>query len=140
MNINAWDNNNANDLGIGNYSGSTPDWTFAFNASLHEIKNLEVWVRTVPEPSVIALFAIGVLGLGMKERAISNKVAFLFPEWQQWVADFHGVELLTSAEWTRTSNRRPSKALDERAIHTLRVQHIINNLSNGGIKQKITCY
>ncbi|MCP4078370.1 MAG: PEP-CTERM sorting domain-containing protein [Gammaproteobacteria bacterium] len=68
MNINAWDNNNANDLGIGNYSGSTPDWTFAFNASLHEIKNLEVWVRTVPEPSVIALFAIGVLGLGMIRR------------------------------------------------------------------------
>jgi sialate O-acetylesterase len=65
---NAWDYGNANDLGIGNQSSGHPDWTFAHNASLYEIKSLEVWVRAVPEPSVIALFGIGLLGLGVIRR------------------------------------------------------------------------
>lgn len=51
------------DVGIGNSSGTNPDWTFAQNADGFTLKSLEVWVQPVPVPAAVYLFGSGLLGL-----------------------------------------------------------------------------
>jgi sialate O-acetylesterase len=43
--INQWKGGNTADIGIGNSTGETRDWTFTKNASQYEIKRLRVLVR-----------------------------------------------------------------------------------------------
>ncbi len=60
------------DMGIGN--NPTPvsngvDWTFSGNAANYTVKNLEVLVHPVPEPTSIGLMALGpILLLGRRRR------------------------------------------------------------------------
>jgi sialate O-acetylesterase len=62
----------ATDLGIGNNIGSSgqSDWTFQENAGSYSLKSLEVWVqptiRDVPEPTTLAIFALGMMGLASR--------------------------------------------------------------------------
>ena len=43
------------DLGLGNYSGTNPDWTFAQNASSYVYKKLQVYVANVAPPRVLTV-------------------------------------------------------------------------------------
>jgi len=67
---NAWDYTSYNDLGIGNSSGTHSDWTFKNNSGSYSLKSLEVWVKPtiqdVPEPSTLAIFALGIIGLASR--------------------------------------------------------------------------
>jgi len=57
------------DIGIGNQVGGHPDWTFAGNSSQYSVKTLDVWVSSsqeVPEPSTMAIFALGLMGLAAR--------------------------------------------------------------------------
>ena len=58
------------DLGIGNAtSGANPDWTFLHNAFTdYDIRNLQVYVLEVPEPSSLGLLGAGGLLLLRQRR------------------------------------------------------------------------
>jgi sialate O-acetylesterase len=59
-----WENK---DLGIGNNTGSVhSDWTFMQNSNQYSIKTLDVYVSQVPEPSTLAIFALGMIGLASR--------------------------------------------------------------------------
>jgi hypothetical protein len=48
---NGWDGQGLlSDLGIGNFSGEHPDWTFAQNADAYVVKRLEVYVLPSDNP------------------------------------------------------------------------------------------
>lgn len=65
------------DIGIGNDPNTTrsqynPDWTFIGNANTYTLKNLYVFVDTVPEPSCTALIAAaGLLLLRRRRGAVA---------------------------------------------------------------------
>jgi len=69
---NAWDNSSFTDeMGFGNNTGNVhSDWTFMGNAGTYSLKSLEVWVQPsiqeVPEPSTLAIFALGMIGLASR--------------------------------------------------------------------------
>lgn len=71
--------NNA-DLGLGNYAGGNPDWTFAFNAAGYTLKNLEVLVladgaagpNPLPEPGSLAMLALGLMGIVAVRRSAAR--------------------------------------------------------------------
>ena len=44
--INQWKSGPGADIGIGNSTGKTRDWTFMSNASQYEVKRLRVLVQT----------------------------------------------------------------------------------------------
>ncbi|MBL4585335.1 MAG: PEP-CTERM sorting domain-containing protein [Pseudomonadales bacterium] len=56
------------DLGIGNQATSQTDWTFASNSNDYIVKTLDIYVGNseIPEPSTLAVFALGLLGLASR--------------------------------------------------------------------------
>jgi sialate O-acetylesterase len=66
---NAWDYGIFySDLGIGNHATDNTDWTFSFNAATYVVKNLSVWIATVPEPGSLAVLLAGVGIVGLVRR------------------------------------------------------------------------
>lgn len=73
MAYNAWgDAGRVSAIGIGNYTGANPDWTFADNADDYEIANIFVLAQIVPTPAALpgGVMLIAMLAIRRRRRAM----------------------------------------------------------------------
>jgi len=54
------------DIGIGNALSGHQDHTFSRNSHLYSVKTIDVYVSQVPEPSTLAIVALGMIGLASR--------------------------------------------------------------------------
>lgn len=60
--FNQW-NGGGGEAGLGNRPSNDPDWTFAGNIGSYTVKDLQVLVHVVPEPTSFVLCGLGAVGL-----------------------------------------------------------------------------
>lgn len=62
--FNAWGAGPSLDVGIGNNPGGdgAPDWTFSGSSSEYTVRNLQILVQPIPEPSSVALVVAALAG------------------------------------------------------------------------------